>query len=143
MPDATFLQGKILKRTLPIIPAPSGPEAPALKRLLLPQGELAQFYDSDDPIRYLAYIELRADTVRGNHFHKIKEEWIYLIQGRVLLTFEEVNTGARGSFSLETGELALISTGIAHALRALEPGLAVEFSKSRFDPADIYRFVFS
>jgi hypothetical protein len=141
--EISLLGGKVKKRTLPIVRPPSAPDSPTLKRLMLPQGELAQFYDSDDPIRYLAYIELRAGTVRGNHFHKVKEEWIYLIEGHVMLTFEDVNTRERDSVSLETGELVLISTRIAHSLRALEPGFAVEFSKSRFDPADIYRFALS
>ena len=140
MADITFLGGKVLKRTLPVIPSPSGPEAPVLKRLLLPQGELAQFYDADEPMRYLAFIELRAGSVRGNHYHNIKEEWIYLIEGEVLLTLEDLRTKERESFRIGAGDLIFISTGVAHALRIAESGQAIEFSKSRFDPTDIHRF---
>jgi hypothetical protein len=59
MPDSSFLNGKVLKRSLPELHLPLGPDAPVLKRLMLPQGELAQFYDAEEGIRYLAFIELR------------------------------------------------------------------------------------
>jgi mannose-6-phosphate isomerase-like protein (cupin superfamily) len=140
MADFTFLAGKVRKRTLPVIPAPSGPHAPTEKRLLLPQGELAQFYDSDDPIRYIAFIELRTDSIRGNHYHKIKEEWIYLVQGEVLLTVEDLDAKTREQFTLAQGDLVFIAPGIAHALRIVSAGQAIEFSRSRFDGNDIYRF---
>src|SRR5437870_12464864 len=84
MSPSTFLPGKLRKFSLPVIATPVGPDAPNLKRLLLPQGELAQFYDSDEPVRYLAFIELRAGSTRGNHYHQFKEEWLYLIQGELL-----------------------------------------------------------
>src|SRR3954454_18231893 len=100
MGDTIYLGGKVLKRTLPVVPAPSGPDAPILKRLLLAQGELAQFYDADEPIRYLAFIELRSGSVRGNHYHNTKEEWIYLIQGEVMLTLEDLQTQARETFPI-------------------------------------------
>src|SRR5207244_7219783 len=73
MTESTFLSGKVLRRSLPVVQPASGSGAPSLKRLLLPQGELAQFYDGEEPIRYLAYIELRPGVVRGNHYHKVKE----------------------------------------------------------------------
>ena len=111
-----------------------------LKRLLLPQGELAQFYDGDEPMRYLAYIELRPGFVRGNHYHKVKEEWIYLIEGQVTLLLEDVESKEKASVSIESGDLIFIPTEIAHALQIAEPGQAIEFSKARFDATDIHRF---
>jgi hypothetical protein len=41
---------------------------------------------------------------------------------------------------LQTGDLAILKPGVAHALRILKPGRAIEFSKVRFDPADIHRY---
>jgi hypothetical protein len=141
MDELTFLAGKVKKWILPVFEAGTSPGAASLKRLLLPQGELAQFYDSEEGVRFLAFIELRADSLRGNHYHKIKEEWVYMIQGEVSLLLRDIDTQAEDCLSLKAGELAFIPTGIAHALKTVVPGQAIEFSKSRFDPTDTHRFM--
>ncbi len=140
MSESAFLNGKVLKRSLPALELPLAPEAPRLKRLFFPQGELAQFYDGDEGIRYMAFIELLRGQVRGNHYHKVKVELVYVIGGEVSLSVEDIDSGARASLALRAGDLAVIQTGIAHALQTVEPGQAIEFSTSRFDAADIYRF---
>jgi quercetin dioxygenase-like cupin family protein len=135
-----YLGGKVVKCSLPVIPAPSGPDAPPLKRLMLPQGELAQIYDSEEGIRYMAVIETRPGGARGNHYHKIKREGIYVLQGSVVVVAEDSQTHARTSVPLEVGDLLLIQPGIAHLLKTVEPGQAIEFSQARFDKADIYSY---
>ena len=140
-PEATVLNGKVLKQSLPVLQLPLGPDAPALKRLLLPQGELAQFSDAAEGVRYLAFIELVPGQVRGNHYHTVKEELVYVIRGEVLLIVEDIDSKARASVALRTGDLGVIRTGIAHAYRTLEAGQAIEFSVARFDPADIHRYL--
>jgi hypothetical protein len=140
MADTEYLAGRVVKWSLPVVSGRPGPDAPTLKRLLLPQGELAQVHDSEEGIRYLAVIETRSGSVRGNHYHKIKEERIYVLQGELLVLVEDVETKARASVPLKTGELLLIQTGIAHLLRTVEPGQAIEFSNTRFDAADIFPF---
>jgi mannose-6-phosphate isomerase-like protein (cupin superfamily) len=138
--ESTYLSGKVLKRSLLVFSAPPGADAPVVKRLLLPQGELAQFYDAAKPIHYLAHIELRPDSVRGNHYHEAKEELIYLVQGEILLTVQDIDSKERDSVPLATGDIVLISTRVAHALHVVKAGHAIEFSSARFDPADTYRF---
>jgi hypothetical protein len=140
MSQSNYLAGKVVHQSLPQIPAPPPPGAPHLKRLMLAQGELAQFYDAEEGMRYLALIELRAGTIRGNHFHKVKVELIYVIQGAVDLVVEDIESKQRETIFMRTGDLALIQTGIAHALRVSTPGNAIECSVSRFDAADIYRY---
>ncbi len=139
MKPATFLGGRVLKFSLPTVPAPPSPDAPRLKRLLLPHGELAQFYDGEEGIRYLATVELRAGSVRGNHYHKGKPEWLYIISGEILLMVQDPASKERAPVPLQAGELAYVPTGIAHAFRTIQPGIAVEFSSVRFDPKDAYR----
>lgn len=145
MADELHFSGKVRRTTLPVLTGPSGPDAPALKRLLLPQGELAQVHDADEGMRYLAFIELKPGTVRGNHFHRHKKEFIYIIKGTIDLVVEDIDTdtGAAGrvivTIRLEAGDLAVIEAGVAHALRVVEPGHAIEFSPSRFDAADTHR----
>ena len=136
----TFLQGKVTKKSLPVIQvAPSG-AVPLLKRLMLPQGELAQIHDSEEGLRYLAPVELRPGAVRGNHYHHFKEEWLYLMAGALNLVVEDVSSRERASFGVNAGDLVWIATGIAHTLTPTEPGYGVEFSKVRFNAGDIHPF---
>jgi mannose-6-phosphate isomerase-like protein (cupin superfamily) len=136
---STFLSGKVRKHSLPVLTPPTGPDAPVLKRLLLGQGELAQFHDADDPIRYLAYLELREGTVRGNHFHEVKEEFVYLIAGELRLVVEDLASGARDTIPLQAGDLVFVPKRVAHALQVIKSGQAIEYSAARFDGADTYR----
>jgi hypothetical protein len=140
MVESSFLSGKVWRKTLPVV-APATASGPLpVKRLQLPQGELAQFYDADEPVRYLAYLELREGADRGHHYHVIKEEWLYLIHGDLQLVVQDIASSARAEVPLRTGDLAIIQPGIAHVLRVIKPGQAIEFSRTRFDPADIHRF---
>jgi quercetin dioxygenase-like cupin family protein len=139
MNETRFLDGKVKKRALPVIVPPFGAEVPVIKRLLLPQGELAQFFDGEPPMRYLATIELRPGTIRGNHFHREKEEWLYVISGALVLTVQDGPAGKKETFKLSAGELAVVPAGIAHVLQPKEPGFAIEFSPRAFDPADTFK----
>ena len=141
MIPAPMLENKVRKWTLPVFNGTPSSEPATLKRLLLPQGELAQIYDADEGIRYIAFTQLVPERVRGNHYHKVKEEFVYILQGKALLVIEDLQTNLRESTLLETGNLDFIPTGIAHALRPTEPGQAIEFSSARFDVADVHRFV--
>lgn len=138
--ESSFLDGKVTKQSLPAVQPPVPADTPVRKRLLLPQGELAQFHDADEPVHYLAYIELLEGQTRGNHYHQVKEESVYVIRGELELVVEDVASRAREVVSLRAGDLAVIQPGIAHVLRTLKPGQAIEFSKARFDPADTHRF---
>ena len=136
----SHLSGRVQHVQLPVFSQPTGPDAPVLKRLLLPQGELAQFHDSDEAMRYLALVELKEGGVRGNHFHRVKKEFIYAISGAFDLVVADPETRAPIEIiPISAGELAIIEPGIAHALRTRTPGHAIEFSPSRFDRADTYR----
>ena len=141
MGDALYLSGKVWKKSLPAFHPPTGPEAPTLKRLLLPQGELAQFHDADTPIHYIAFLALNAGTLRGNHYHERKEEFVYLIAGELRVTIEAVESGEREMVSMAAGDLLFLSTRIAHAFEVVQPGQAIEFSSARFDPNDTFRRV--
>ena len=140
MSQVTYLAGKVSKQSLPVLQGPAGGEAPRLKRLLLPQGELAQFYDADEPIRYMAWVEIRPGCARGNHYHKVKKEFLYVIQGEFCLVVQDPEHGARDSVPLQMDDVAVIGTGVAHAMRASAPAQLIEFSPARFDPADTYPF---
>lgn len=90
-------------------------------------------------MRYIAAIELKAGSVRGNHYHKVKREYVYVLSGRLTLVLQKLESKKRESAEMSAGDLALITPGIIHALQVKQDGLAVEFSANRFDPNDTYR----
>lgn len=135
----TFLGGRVWKQTLPMIKPPAGPGTPAVKRLQLPQGELAQVFDADEGARFIAVIELREGTVRGNHVHQVKREFIYIMTGECLLVLEDLESKERARIPLVRGDLVFIPPRIAHAVHVTRPGEAVEWSPDRFDPNDTTR----
>ena len=139
MIQTTYFGGKVLKCSLPIFQGAPPADALGPKRLALPQGELANFYDGAEGIRYIAGLELRSGTVRGNHWHEIKEEQLYILSGSLLLVVQERESGLRENIEMQPGDLALIMPGIAHAMKTLASGYGVEFSRNKFNPADVQR----
>lgn len=138
MNDITLFSGKVQQHRLTVYDGKPPADAPPIKRLVLPQGELAQFLDSDEPVRYGAYLELAEGGVRGNHYHDVKEEQIYVIAGELELVVEEVATGRRETLSMPAGSLTQIKAGIAHAFRTVQPGHAIELAQTRFTPGDFH-----
>ena len=138
--ETSYLSARILVRALPMIEGRPGSDAPMLKRLQLPQGELAHVYDGEEGMRYIACLDLLPETVRGNHYHQTKNEFVYILEGELLIIAEDPETRERVSFTLHPGELMLIRTGVAHAMRTVKPGKAIEFSCARFDAADTHKF---
>lgn len=137
-PVRSLLGGKVVVRSLPVLGNRPSDGAPALKRLMLPQGELAQFYDNDEPIRYLAFVEIHPGHARGNHYHQVKEEHIYLIAGELELLIYDIDVGTRCAITLRAGDCVAIQPRVAHTLQPSTPGQAIEFSPTRFDPKDSY-----
>jgi len=139
MQKSSYLSGSVVKWCLPVIEGSPPVDAPRLKRLALPQGELAHFSDGEK-IEYIAFVELRAGSTRGNHFHQKKEEAVYIIRGEMVLIVQDTQTGQRDTLILKTGDLAVVPARVAHAYQTTKPGDAIEFSKAIFDAADVYRF---
>jgi mannose-6-phosphate isomerase-like protein (cupin superfamily) len=107
-------------------------------RIVSPKGELAVLSDGVTAIRHLSYLELRKGVVRGNHFHKVRNEQFYVFTGDVMMHLEEVASGDKTVVPLKPGDLALIGPGIVHAFLPTSAGHALEFAPESFDPADVY-----
>jgi hypothetical protein len=113
-------------------------------RLVLPSGELAQI-TTGKPFRFLAYMEFLAnpDSPRGNHYHKFKEEFLYIVKGRLYAIFEDVETGHRRNLTVSTGDLINIKPFCAHVYFAQEYTQGIEYSPGDLDLSDTYRHVIS
>ena len=79
--------------------------------------------------------------MRGNHFHRVKREFLYIQRGAVELAVRDVSTGRSEVVRLKAGDLTFMDVGVAHAMKVLESGHAIEFSKETFDPLDIEKFM--
>ena len=134
---------KLRFRTLPI--TVGAPASPVLDggRIQLPAGEFVQVLNGEEA-RFVAVLEFRvgAGLSRGNHFHQRKSEGLYVVSGRLAGTFVDVDSGERIERVIETGDLVRVLPRCAHAYRAIETALAVEFSPTAFDPGDVTPYDF-
>jgi len=138
----TFLKGKVALLRLPFYAkAPADSTAPALKRLGLAQGELAQFWSSHEGMRYIAGVEIVPGAIRGNHLHGTKIEVLYVLSGKVLLVAKDPHDEETVQMELDAGCLTRIQPGIAHALKGIQAGFAVECSPVEYDASDAVRHV--
>jgi hypothetical protein len=136
----SYLNSKVIVQRLPRYDIPPGPGAPIMKLLNLAQGELAQIWDGSEGIHYIAGIELRHGTVRGNHYHERKLEFTYIISGTITLVVQETPRGERAEIPMERGCIARISTRVAHVLVPKTAGYALEFSPRIFELEDTCPF---
>jgi mannose-6-phosphate isomerase-like protein (cupin superfamily) len=119
-------------RRLPIVEAPIPPGG---GRILSTNGELAQILNGDT-FRFLAFIEFLPDSpaLRGNHYHDRREETLYVLSGRLLSRFRDVDTGRTHEFELSRGDLVRVPPRWAHTYLPLEPSSAVEMSPQTYEP---------
>jgi quercetin dioxygenase-like cupin family protein len=134
-----FLDDRVTVTTLPVCD-PAALDQPPIKRLLLEKGELAHIHNATAPISMIAYTELVRGKPRGNHLHRHKHEWMYVIRGSCRLIVADPDSGRREEIALSAGDLVSIAVGVAHAVDPLENGHAIEFSPAKFDPEDTYPY---
>ena len=137
MQAQSFFGGRARVKSLLVTDQPAN-RSEICARIQSPRGELAVLTEGNTPIRHLSYIELRSGMLRGNHFHKLRHEYCYLIAGELTLTLSEVSSGETVVIGMRSGDLALISPGIAHAMHPTTPGHAVEYAAEPFDLADVF-----
>lgn len=140
--DATqFMGGRVTRWRSRVYEGRPPADAPVLKRISLPQGELGQIFDGDEAWRYLAWLEMRPGTVRGNHYHERKREYLYSIDCELRAVFVDRATGERETATLEPGDLLYVPPGLAHALETVKGGYAIEMTPERLDLADSFPYV--
>lgn len=111
-------------------------------RIISQAGEIAQIV-SGTSFKFLAYIEFEesGETPRGNHYHVNKEEFFYVVKGRLRAIYENLETKERAETVLETGDLVSVKPKCAHVYFPVEYTQLIEFSTGAFDPADTYKHV--
>ena len=75
------------------------------------------------------------------HYHKVKDETMYLAQGRILMIYsEEDDLGKADSVILEPGDVFYVPPGLRHRMYGELDSHLYEFSTQHFDE-DSYRIV--
>lgn len=126
MAEVKYLAGKVVQWPLPILTGRPGSRCAHAQAPAVGARKMAQVHDSDEGIHYLATLELREGGVRGNHYHRIKRERVYVLQGRLTVVVD-TQTRERATVPLATGDLLFIEPGIAHALQTAEAGQGPRF----------------
>lgn len=64
---------------------------------------------------------IHPNALRGNHYHKIKEEWITALAGKLTLVLEDINTKERKEVTLDADATTIrrvrIGCNVAHAIK--------------------------
>lgn len=116
-------------------------EVEGAKRWDEDKGEFVQVSYRQE-IRHLAYFELKKGFSRGSHYHEEKEEFFYVISGRIRAAFLDVDTGEREEHLLEKGQIINVKTRCAHMFYGVEDACVIEFSPQVYDKEDNFKVDF-
>ena len=82
-----------------------------------------------------------ANKQRGGHVHQAKVEHFYILSGKGVLKWVEVESGGKGSTILAEGDKVTILPGLAHQFEALQYLVVVEYYAGVHDPDDDIPFL--
>lgn len=127
------------KITVEIIPIT--PEQVPIRRIIQPRGELALIEDGES-FRHLAYFSIKKGEgfFRGGHYHLDKIEHLYLISGRLNLSFVDLDSDESSVIEVTPGSKVIIRPRCAHRLDAIEDAHVIEYFDSVHDRQDDYPF---
>ena len=107
------------------------------KRLIQDRGELALIEDGK-LFQHLGYFSLKKGKgyYRGGHYHRKKVEHFYVVSGRILVRFVDLDSGERSQVFLEEGQRVTIYPNCAHRFEAEKEAQVIEYYNSIYDPED-------
>ena len=107
------------------------------KRLVQDRGELALIEDGK-LFQHLGYFSLKEGEGyhRGGHYHRKKVEHFYVVSGRILVRFVDLDSGEKSQVFLEEGQRVTIYPNCAHRFEAEKEAQVIEYYNSIYDPED-------
>lgn len=91
------------------------------------RGEITHILERED-LRHVSLITCKKNSVRGQHFHKLDHQYLFVLSGTFRYTTKDVNQGEWRVEILKPGSLAYTPPYIAHKLRALSNGMVLQLS---------------
>ncbi len=90
---------------------------------------------SDAPIRMCKVIEVKEDSVLGNHYHEKKEDYFYLLKGSGSWKIGEE------SGELKEGDCLHAGLGVPHTFTLKAGSILLESSTTPYDKEDEIPFI--
>ena len=92
------------------------------------RGSITDLINTTDPFHHIGMITFTEGAVRANHWHKLSDQYDYIVEGKVELATKEANNpdAKVATHILNAGDLEHIPKGIIHAYRALEPSSMID-----------------
>jgi len=106
-----------------------------VKRWEEENGEFVQIAYREE-IRHLAWFTIRKGFWRGMHYHEKKQEFFYVISGRIRALFIDLDTKEQEEHVLEKGDKIIIQPRLWHIFHALEDASVVEYSPQTYEKSD-------
>jgi dTDP-4-dehydrorhamnose 3,5-epimerase-like enzyme len=120
---------------------PETKEIDGAKRWVEEKGEFAQISYLQE-IRHLAFFELKKGFTRGSHYHRKKDEFFYVVEGKLRAVFLDMETSAKEEHILEKGDKLRVEPGCGHIFYGMDDSLVVEYSPQFYDKEDAYKVEF-
>jgi quercetin dioxygenase-like cupin family protein len=92
------------------------------------RGSITDLINTTDPFHHIGMITFTEGAVRANHWHKLSDQYDYIVEGKVELATKPADDPRAEveTHILNAGDLAHIPKGIIHAYRALEPSSMID-----------------
>lgn len=116
-------------------------EIEGAKRWEEEKGEFVQVSYKQE-IKHIAYFELKNGFYRGSHYHEKKEEFFYVISGKIKAVFYDIETGEKEEHVLEKGQLIHVKPCCAHIFYGTEDARVIEFSPQVYEKEDNFKVDF-
>lgn len=97
-----------------------------------------------DPVwRQLNQQDRVKGSIVGNHYHKKMRELFYMIDGKILVKLQNIQTNIKEELIVKKGDIFIINPFEAHALCMLENSSFLVLLSEKFDDTnkDIHPFV--
>ena len=90
-------------------------------------------------LNFLSVLETPQGTLRGNHYHRERSEYLYILKGKMVGYFwNPFDASEKFETILREGDLVTINPNLAHAIKPLEHNISVEFSEQAFNIKDYF-----
>ena len=76
---------------------------------------LTAVFNGDFTARQVKILEVKTDSVLGDHYHDY-DEIFYLLRGQAVIEVENVNTKEKGGYCLSAGDKIFFPKKVAHRL---------------------------
>ncbi|PIR53249.1 hypothetical protein COU76_02045 [Candidatus Peregrinibacteria bacterium CG10_big_fil_rev_8_21_14_0_10_49_10] len=85
---------------------------------------------AENPVYHIGMITFTKGAVRANHYHKVSEQYDYILEGSIELVTKETDhpDAEVQTVVMHPGDLAYIPANVIHAYRALTPATIIDMT---------------